>query len=79
MMIWKLYPEWSLKKIESKTGISKRHYTDEEECSSDLGFHAAQKLFNKNNIMPEEIEFLLFALKVPIIFYQQQLVFFKIV
>jgi 3-oxoacyl-[acyl-carrier-protein] synthase III len=30
------FPEWSMKKIEAKTGILERHVAGPRECSSDL-------------------------------------------
>jgi 3-oxoacyl-[acyl-carrier-protein] synthase III len=59
------FPEWSVEKIAAKTGISNRHYTLPDECSSDLGFEAALKLFEKNDINPEEIDYLLFCTQSP--------------
>ena len=39
------FPEWSVEKIEEKTGIAERWIAAEGECSSDLGVAAARKLF----------------------------------
>ena len=59
------FPEWPVEKIAAKTGISKRFYTLDGECSSDLGFEAALKLFKKNDIDPAEIDYLLFCTQSP--------------
>jgi 3-oxoacyl-[acyl-carrier-protein] synthase III len=61
----KEFPEWTIAKIESKTGISKRHFCTEDECSSDLAYRAAQKLFKKNDISPEKIDYLILCTQSP--------------
>lgn len=59
------FPEWSLGKIEEKTGIVERHIASEEECSSDLGVTAAQKLFASGACQPNEIDYLLLCTQSP--------------
>lgn len=59
------FPEWSIDKIEGKTGIRARHVAGETECSSDLGVRAAQKLFSGNACRREEIDFLLLCTQSP--------------
>lgn len=59
------YPDWSVEKIEGKTGISKRHIAAADECSSDLGVIAAKKLFSAGACQPKDIEFLLFCTQSP--------------
>ncbi|HZL56400.1 MAG TPA: ketoacyl-ACP synthase III [Bryobacteraceae bacterium] len=59
------FPEWSVAKIEEKTGIRERHIASEAECSSDLGIAAARKLFASGHARPEEIDFLLFCTQSP--------------
>ena len=39
------FPEWSVEKIDRKTGIERRHIAAADQCSSDLAFEAASKLF----------------------------------
>ena len=58
-------PDWSIEKIYNKTGIKNRHIADENECASDLAFHAAKKLFEKNNIKPSDIEYVLLCTQSP--------------
>ena len=42
-----LFPEWSVEKIEKKTGIRRRHVVDDDDqCASDLAEAAARKLFD---------------------------------
>jgi 3-oxoacyl-[acyl-carrier-protein] synthase-3 len=60
-----LFPEWSVDKISSKTGIYERKITDENTFSSDLGVIAAQKLFEEHNISPSEIDYILFCTQSP--------------
>jgi len=52
------FPEWSVKKIESKTGIRERHIAAPEDCSSDLGIAAAKKLFDSGACTPQQIDYL---------------------
>jgi 3-oxoacyl-[acyl-carrier-protein] synthase-3 len=59
------FPEWSVAKIESKTGISERHIAADGECSSDLGIAAAKKLFACGAAQPGDIDFLLFCTQSP--------------
>lgn len=58
-------PKWDMELIASKTGIHQRYIADEDECSSDLGVAAAQKLFADFNIDPSSIDFLLFCTQTP--------------
>jgi len=61
----KEYPEWSVEKIKNKTGISKRHIANENECSSDLAVQAAQKIFSNGIIVPSDIDYLIFCTQSP--------------
>ena len=58
-------PRWDMELIASKTGIYQRHIAAEDECSSDLGVAAAQKLFQDHDIDPASIDFLLFCTQTP--------------
>ena len=51
--------------IVDKTGIEERRFSDEETCSSDLCFAAAEKLIADNNISKEEIDLLVFISQTP--------------
>lgn len=59
------FPEWTLGKIEEKTGIVERHIAAEEECASDLGVAAAQTLFARGVCQPSEIDYLLLCTQTP--------------
>jgi len=59
------FPEWSVEKISAKIGISSRRVVSEDECSSDLAYNAAIKLFEDNNINPNEIDFVLLCTQSP--------------
>ena len=59
------FPDWSVEKIDSKTGIRDRHVVDSEECSSDLAFAAAKKLFESGACRPEQIDFILLCTQSP--------------
>ena len=59
------FPRWDLELIYSKTGIASRHIAADDECASDLGVAAAQKLFHEFDIDPASIDFLLFCTQTP--------------
>lgn len=53
------FPEWSVDKIEEKTGIVERRIAAAGECSSDLAVAAARKLFASDAWQAEDIDYLL--------------------
>ena len=59
------FPQWDMGLIYEKTGISSRHIAAPDECASDLGVKAAQKLFERYSIDPSSIDFLLFCTQSP--------------
>jgi 3-oxoacyl-[acyl-carrier-protein] synthase III len=59
------FPEWSIEKIEEKTGIAERWIAAEGECSSDLGAAAARKLFDSGVCSPADIDYILFCTQSP--------------
>ncbi len=59
------FPRWDLNLIHSKTGIAQRHIAHPDECASDLGVAAAQKLFHTYDVDPRSIDFLLFCTQSP--------------
>ena len=59
------FPGWDLDLIYSKTGIAQRHIAAPDECASDLGVAAAQKLFAEHDIDPQSIDFLLLCTQTP--------------
>ena len=58
-------PKWDMDLIASKTGVYNRHIAAPNECSSDLGVKAAEKLFAEFEIDPATIDFLLFCTQTP--------------
>ncbi len=58
------FPEWSVEKIDRKTGIAERHIAAPDECASDLAFAAARKLF-ASGFDPSEIDALLLCTQSP--------------
>lgn len=56
---------WDAQKILEKTGIAVRHIAARQECSSDLGVAAAERLFEKGVCRPADIDFLLFCTQSP--------------
>lgn len=59
------FPEWSVEKIDSKTGIHQRHIAASDECASDLGVKAAQRLFATGVCEPADVDYLLFCTQSP--------------
>ena len=59
------FPNWDMDLIYSKTGIAARHIAAENECASDLGVQAAQKLFRDYDIDPQSIDFLFLCTQTP--------------
>src|ERR1017187_7058621 len=59
------FPGWSVDKIQGKTGIQERHIAGPQECSSDLAFQAARKLFASCDATPGEIDYLLLCTQSP--------------
>lgn len=59
------FPNWDLDLIASKTGIERRHIAAPDECASDLGVAAAQKLFEQHDVDPASIDFLLLCTQTP--------------
>jgi 3-oxoacyl-[acyl-carrier-protein] synthase III len=59
------YPNWTVEKIDAKTGIEDRRIAAPDECASDLGVQAARKLFDSGVCRPSDIDFLLFCTQSP--------------
>lgn len=59
------FPEWSVEKIERKTGITRRHIAADDECASDLAVAAAEKLFSRASVQREDIDYVLFCTQAP--------------
>lgn len=59
------FKDWDVDKIYHKTGIAERRVAGLNECSSDLGVAAAEKLFRDASIEPETIDFLVFCTETP--------------
>ena len=54
------FPEDQVKEVVEKVGIYERRFADENTCSSELCFAAAEKLIADNNIDRNEIDLLIF-------------------
>jgi len=59
------YPSWDMDLIYEKTGIATRYIAAPDECASDLGVAAAQKLFAQFQIDPRSIDFVLLCTQTP--------------
>ena len=53
------FPEWSAEKVASKVGITERHVSGDNETAADMAYQAAVKLFNANEGVREQVDFLL--------------------
>lgn len=60
-----IWPEDEVKKVVDKVGVAERRFADENTCSSDLCFAAAEKLIADNNIDKSEIDLLVFLSQTP--------------
>lgn len=56
---------WTPEKIFEKTGIRSRRIAEPDECASDLGVRAAQKLFDRGVCGPQDVDYLLFCTQSP--------------
>lgn len=59
------FPQWSVEKIQSKTGIMERHIAGPDECSSDLAYNATRRLFESGACSPADIDYLLLCTQTP--------------
>jgi 3-oxoacyl-[acyl-carrier-protein] synthase III len=59
------FPQWNIDLIYAKTGIRARHIAAPDECASDLGVAAAEKLFTTHDVDRDSIDFLLFCTQTP--------------
>lgn len=59
------FPDWSVEKIENKTGIKTRYIAGSGECASDLAVQAAGKLFCSGACSPRDIDYILLCTQTP--------------
>ncbi len=59
------FPRWNMDLIGKKTGIRSRHIAAPDQCASDLGVAAAEKLLTRHTIDRRSIDFLLFCTQTP--------------
>lgn len=59
------YPEWSIEKIFEKTGIKSRPVASEADTCSSMAISASRKLFEKFNIDPASIDYVLLCTQSP--------------
>src|SRR2546423_7531268 len=59
------FGDWHASQILSKTGVAVRGVAGSNECASDLGVKAAQRLFESGAWRAEEIDFLIFCTQRP--------------
>lgn len=61
----RLFPKWDMELIGRKTGIYARHIAAPNQCASDLGVAAAEKLFEEHDVDRKGIDFLLLCTQTP--------------
>ncbi len=59
------FPEWTVDKIISKIGITKRHIVKENETASDMAIEASKILFDEYNIDKSTIDYIIFITQSP--------------
>lgn len=59
------FPNWDMDLIYEKTGVRVRHITGPNECVSDLGVAAGERLLQTHEIDPASIDFLLLCTQTP--------------
>jgi len=59
------FPEWSVKKVAAKIGVSERHIAANEETAADMAVEAAKILFNDYDINASEIDFVMLCTQSP--------------
>lgn len=59
------FPDWSVDKIYEKTGIQSRPIASDTDTCSSMAVNAAKKLFEKHNISPDSIDFILLCTQSP--------------
>ena len=59
------FPEWSVAKIDAKTGIRERHIAEKDEYASDLAVEASRKLFGSGVCEPSAIDFIIYCTQSP--------------
>lgn len=55
------FPDWNVHEIAKTIGVYKRYISEPEEISSDLAFHAANKLFAQGLVKKNEIDYIIFC------------------
>ncbi|WP_323119389.1 ketoacyl-ACP synthase III [Burkholderia alba] len=60
-----LYPEWPADKILAKTGIHVRHIAAPDETAADLACAAAERLFARGAVAPDDIDFVILCTQAP--------------
>ena len=60
-----MFDKWDIEEIFTKTGVRNRHIAEPDQCASDLGVAAAERLFTRYNIDRNSVDFLLFCTQTP--------------
>ena len=60
-----IWPEDEVRKVVEKVGVFERRFADDNTCSSDLCYAAAERLFEDNQVDRNEIDLLVFLSQTP--------------
>jgi len=64
-MLAERFPDWNIDKAYQNTGVAVRSIAAADQCTSDLGIIAAEKMFAAGVCNPQDIDFLLFCTQTP--------------
>lgn len=71
------YMETSNEWIVERTGISKRHFADPKESTSDLAYKATLNLMKENNVDISDVDYIIFATMTPDCYFPGSAPFFQ--
>lgn len=63
--IVKEFPDWTIEKIEEKTGIKQRFLSSKNETAADLAYQAAIKLFDSSAFPVSEVDYIILCTQSP--------------
>ncbi len=59
------FVQWSPEKIFAKTGITRRHIADPSQTAVDMAVRAAEKLFARGAVTPDQVDFIILCTQTP--------------
>lgn len=61
----RLYPQWDMEALASKSGVRQRHIAAPEECASDLAYTACRQLLDETGFRPGDLHGLIVCTQTP--------------